>query len=99
METNATADAYAEKTLTDEEIEKTIEEIRKMRAHQDHLQRNAEERALSAEIRAERDALEIELAKLRDSKASKAEDTYYREIEALLLKIAKLYERAAAKAD
>lgn len=70
-----------------------------LRAHQVHLQRNAEERALSAEIRAERDALEIELAKLRDSKASKAEDTYYREIEALLLKIAKLYERAAAKAD
>ena len=70
-----------------------------LRAHQLHLQRNSEERALSAETRAERDALEIELAKLREAKATTAEDAYYRELEALLLKIAKLYERGPAKAD
>ena len=70
-----------------------------LRAHQIHLQRNSDERALSAETRAERDALEIELAKHRESKGSKSEDAYYRELEALLLKLAKVYERAPAKAD
>ena len=70
-----------------------------LRAHQVHLQRNSEERALSAETRAERDALELELGKLRESKAAKPEDAYYRELEALLLKIARLYERAPAKGD
>ena len=70
-----------------------------LRAHQVHLLRNAEERALPAETRAERDALELELAALRESKASKPEDAYYRELEVLLLKIAKLYERVPVKAD
>ena len=70
-----------------------------LRAQQIHLQRNAAERALSAETRAERDALEIELAKLREAKAAKPEDTYYRELEALLLKIAKVYERGPAKTN
>ena len=64
-----------------------------------HLLRNSEERALSAGIRAERDALELDLAKLRESKSAKSEDAYYREMEALLLKIAKLYERGPARAD
>ncbi len=70
-----------------------------LRAHQIHLVRNLQERALSPETRAERDALELELAKLRDAKATKPEDAYYKELESLLLKIAKLYERASAKAD
>ena len=70
-----------------------------LRAHQVHLVRNLEERALPAETRAERDALELELAKLRDAKATMAEEAYYKELEALLLKIAKLYERTPAKAD
>lgn len=70
-----------------------------LRAHQVHLLRNAEERALPAEIRAQRDALELELAALREAKASKPEDVYMRELEALLLKITRLYERSPAKAD
>ncbi len=70
-----------------------------LRAHQVHLLRNSSERALSAETRAERDALEIELAKLRESKASKPEDAYYGELEALLLKLARLYDKASSKAD
>ena len=70
-----------------------------LRAHQLHLVRNSEERALSAETRATRDALEVELAKLRESKATKPEDTYYRELEALLVKIAKLYESPPAKGN
>ena len=70
-----------------------------LRANQVHLVRNLEERALPAETRAERDALELELAKLRESKTSKPEDAYYRELEVVLRKIARLYERAPAKAD
>jgi hypothetical protein len=70
-----------------------------LRAGQVHLVRNPDERALSAATRAERDALEMELAKLRESKASLPEDAYYRDLEALLRKIAKLYEREPAKAD
>ena len=70
-----------------------------LRANQVHLLRNPEERALSAETRAERDTLEIELVRLRETKAEKPEDVYFRELEALLLKIAHLYERAPGKGD
>jgi hypothetical protein len=70
-----------------------------VRAGQIHLVRNAEERALPSELRAKRDALELELAKLRDAKATMPEDAYYRELEALLLKIARLYEDSHANAD
>jgi hypothetical protein len=70
-----------------------------LRARQIHLVRNPDERALSAATRAERDALEMELAKLRESKESLPEDAYYRDLETLLRKIAKLYEREPAKAD
>ena len=70
-----------------------------LRAGQIHLVRNHDERALSAATRAERDALEMELAKLRESKATLPEDAYYRDLETLLRKIAKLYEREPAKAD
>ena len=70
-----------------------------LRAHQVHLARNAAERALPAALRAERDALEIELAKLREAKATMVEDAYYKELETLLLKIARVYERTPVKAD
>ena len=42
--------------------------------------------------RTERDALEIELAKLRENKAAMPEADYFRALEALLLKLAKIYE-------
>jgi hypothetical protein len=70
-----------------------------MRARQVHLVRNPEERALSAATRTERDALEMELARLREAKASMPEDAYYRDLETLLRKIAKLYEQQSTKAD
>lgn len=64
-----------------------------LRAHQFHLIRNPEENALTPARRAERDALELEIAKLRDAKATVPEDQYYRELEALLLKLAQIYQR------
>ena len=70
-----------------------------LRAGQIFLVRNSEERALPAEARAERAALEIELTKLREAKATMPEDAYYRELESLLLKIARLYGSVPAKAD
>lgn len=62
------------------------------RAHQFHLVRSAAEQQLPAEIRAKRDQLELEVAKLRERKAKLPEDAYYRELEKLMLQIAGLYE-------
>lgn len=67
-----------------------------LRAHQIHLVRNASERSLSPTQRAERDALELELSRLRDTKSSLPEAQYFAELEALLLKLARLYESAEA---
>jgi hypothetical protein len=62
-----------------------------LRAHQIHLVPNAAERALSPALRAERGAIEKELAQLRDVKASLPEDMYFTQLEALLLRLAHLY--------
>lgn len=64
-----------------------------LRAHQFHLVRSAAEQEMSSDIRARRDQLELEVAKLRERKAKLPEDAYYRELEQLLLQIAALYER------
>lgn len=66
------------------------------RAQQFVLVRSAAEQKLSPALRAQRDELELALAKLRDGKAKLAEDEYYRRLEALLLDIAKLYEQPPA---
>ena len=62
-----------------------------LRAAQIHLVHSTAERALSAEQRAQRDALERDLSALRDRKASMKDDEYYRELEVLLLKLARIY--------
>jgi hypothetical protein len=62
-----------------------------LRARQIHLVRSAAERALTPEQRAARDALERELTALRERKAAMKEDDYFHEIEALLLKLARIY--------
>ena len=62
-----------------------------MRAHQIHLVRSTGERELSPEMRGQRNALEVELTKLREAKATMPEDAYYKALEAVLLKIAELY--------
>lgn len=61
------------------------------RAHQFHLVRSAAEQQLPPEIRAKRDALELEVARLRDAKAKLPEAEYQRELEKVLLQLAALY--------
>ena len=65
------------------------------RAAQIHLVRSAAERALTAGQRAERDALERDLAALRERKAGMKEDDYFRELEALMLKLARIYKNGS----
>jgi hypothetical protein len=67
-----------------------------LRAHQIHLVPSAAERALPAAVRAERDEMERELAKLRDAKAAMPEEEYFAKLEALMLRIARLYQRGTA---
>ncbi len=61
------------------------------RARQLALVPSTAERALSPELRAQRDALETELAKLREAKATLPEKEYFAQLEALLLRLARLY--------
>ena len=62
-----------------------------LRARQIHLVRSASERALTPAQRNERDALERDLAALRERKSAMKEDEYFRELEAILLKLARIY--------
>ena len=62
-----------------------------LRASQLALVPSAAERGLSPELRAQRDALETELVKLREAKATMAEKEYFAQLEALLLQLARLY--------
>jgi hypothetical protein len=67
------------------------------RAHQVHLVMSPEESALRPEIRARRDALELDVLRLRDLKSKLKEDEYYRQLEALLLELARLHQGAATE--
>jgi hypothetical protein len=60
------------------------------RAHQWHLVRSQEDQKLSPEQRHKRDALELEIGKLREKKASINEDEYYKQLEALLTKLSEI---------
>jgi hypothetical protein len=51
-----------------------------------------EEEALAPEIRARRDALELEVERLRGKKAQMSEAEYYRQLEALFLDLARLQQ-------
>lgn len=66
-----------------------------LRANQLCLVPNEAERRLPPEIRRQRDALELEIARLRDRKATLAETEYYTTLEPLLQKLARLYQAAA----
>lgn len=63
-----------------------------LRAHQLHLVRNEQERNLSEEVRRRRDEIELAISRLRESKASVKEEDYYRQLEPLLVEMARLYE-------
>ncbi len=64
-----------------------------LRAHQFHLVRSVAEQKLPPAVRARRDALEVAIAKLRDTKKNLAEAEYYRQLEALMLELARQYEQ------
>jgi hypothetical protein len=64
------------------------------RAHQFHLIASDRERNLPLEIRLQRDALELEIASLREQKQGLGEDEYYARLEQLMLKLAHLYDDA-----
>lgn len=63
-----------------------------VRAHQLCLVPSASERALPPEMRAERDALELEVEALRSRKGEMGEEEYYSRLELVLLRLARLYE-------
>lgn len=48
-------------------------------------------------MRPGRDALEKELATLRDAKAALPEEEYFSKLEAILLRIARLYQRGVTQ--
>ncbi|MDB6067517.1 MAG: hypothetical protein JWR26_3725 [Pedosphaera sp.] len=60
------------------------------RAHQFCLVRNEQEQKESPALRARRDELELAVARLRETKGKLDEDEYYRQLEKLVLELAKL---------
>ena len=56
-----------------------------------HLVRSMSERSLSPEIRQRRDELEEQLERLRATKPQRDADDYYRELEEILVEIARIY--------
>ena len=63
-----------------------------VRAHQLHLVRSALEQELSPAARERRDELEKKLSDLRSRKEAMPEDEYYRQLEGILVEIARLYQ-------
>jgi len=61
-----------------------------MRANQLQLVLSKDEYALPADVRTRRDALELSVAKLRESKNQMAEADYYHQLETILLELARL---------
>ena len=68
-------------------------------AHQFVLVPSAAEQKLPPEVRAQRDRLELAVARLREGKAGLAEDDYYARLEAILLQLARLYPQPPAGAE
>lgn len=69
-------------------------ELDGFRAHQFHLVRSAEEQKMPVELRARRDELELGINKLREKKASMQGVDYDKELEKLLVELARVYEKA-----
>ena len=62
-----------------------------LRAHQLHLVPSPAERTLTATQRAQRDTLDLELARLRTSKMTLEPDAYYAKLEQILRQLAHIY--------
>ncbi len=73
---------------------KTVDGIR---ANQMILLRGESERKLSPETRSRRDDLERQLSALRARKSAMSEDDYYKQLEALMVQTARLYQSDEAK--
>jgi hypothetical protein len=74
-------------------------EVDGRRANQLALIRSDSERSLTVEARARRDALELELEKLRDRKSEFSQDAYYEHLEAILKQLAELYREQPVAAS
>ena len=61
------------------------------RAHQVHLVLGKAEQDLPAEVRAKRDAIELSIAQLRDTRSQYSEDDYYHKLEKLLIELIEVY--------
>jgi hypothetical protein len=68
------------------------------RAHQWHLVLSPAEQALSAEVRARRDELELAIESLRQKKPSMSEGDYYSQLEKILIELARLYQNPSKTA-
>ncbi|MGC8988625.1 MAG: hypothetical protein ACP5MD_00720 [Verrucomicrobiia bacterium] len=68
-------------------------EVDGARAYYTHFVPQPEDVALSAELRARRQALELEVVRLRDAKGTMAEAEYFDRLEAVLLELAKILKR------
>jgi hypothetical protein len=64
-----------------------------IRAHQFHLIPSDRERNMSESDRQRRDQLEQSLAALRDQKSKLSEEEYYKQIEPLLVELARIYSK------
>ena len=62
-------------------------------AHQIHLVPSQRERNMPADLKAKRSALERQLALLRDKRASLGDDAYFKQVEAIAIQLAELYEK------
>jgi hypothetical protein len=67
-----------------------------LRAHQLHLIPSDRERGIPAEVRQQRNQIELHIAALRDQKDKLAEDEYYRRLEKLMVELARLYRQLPA---
>ncbi|QDU89292.1 hypothetical protein Pla175_26810 [Pirellulimonas nuda] len=65
-----------------------------VRAHQVHLVASDREARMPLELRKRRDGLELELEALREQKPSLKEEDYYRQLDALMLELARVYQSA-----
>lgn len=70
-----------------------------LRAHQWHLVLGELERSLPAEVRKQRNDLEVQIAQLRQQKSAMKEDEYYAKIEELAVKLAKLMAPVASESS
>lgn len=67
-----------------------------LRAHQFHLVPSDRERRMPAELRANRDALELDISKLRDRREELGDAAYFAELEKSAVSLAELYAKVDA---